>query len=199
MSFFMKTLARAFGRQHLYIPNSTVGPAIMRSFQPEDGLFLPALFAALSEQSIWLRYGLPATCDRSALARREAQRLVAATAQGQTVLVIVAETGMLAIAEMLQDHPGGDQAEIALLVRDDVQRRGLGMLLGNTLAALASQRDITTLRAEIQSCNRGVMKMVQKLGVPHHMVTSGGESQLWMQVEPHNAALKRATKFLTRR
>jgi GNAT superfamily N-acetyltransferase len=60
-----------------------------------------------------------------------------------------------------------DRAELALLVEDAWQGRGIGWLLGTELAALARERGATALNATTAGANRRVHELMGRIaGVP---------------------------------
>lgn len=58
-----------------------------------------------------------------------------------------------------------DAAEMALLVEDEWQGRGVGLRLGDLLAAVAVNRGATTLVATTSGANRRVHKLMGQIGV----------------------------------
>jgi GNAT superfamily N-acetyltransferase len=60
-------------------------------------------------------------------------------------------------------------AEVAVVVADDLQNRGLGSLLLEVLAGEAAKRGIETFRASVLHENTGVVHALQELGVRGHV------------------------------
>ncbi|MFJ4771978.1 GNAT family N-acetyltransferase [Streptomyces uncialis] len=79
--------------------------------------------------------------------------LVARTAAGRTV----------ALGHLLWD---GDETEVALLVEDEWQRRGIGGELLRRLAAMAAEAGCTRLYALTQPSNTGMIAAMRGLGLP---------------------------------
>lgn len=70
---------------------------------------------------------------------------------------------VVAMANLLGE---GDTAEVALLVRDDWQRRGLGSALLRRLVGQAEQRGYAALDLHIQAENTPMLRAVRRLGRP---------------------------------
>ncbi len=74
-------------------------------------------------------------------------------------------------------------AEIAVLVEDDWQRRGVGSALVAALAGKARQSDLTALRAEVLTENWFVPLALSRLG-PTRTSTSCGVHTVWVDLAP---------------
>lgn len=94
------------------------------------------------------------------------QRLVvAATApsDGKEELVGLADVALLSTG----------LAELAVVVDDDAQGRGVGKLLTEAIAALAIQQGATHLKAELLEHNRAMLHLMQRLGHTVRTVEEG--------------------------
>ncbi|MGC9307384.1 MAG: GNAT family N-acetyltransferase [Thermoplasmatota archaeon] len=58
----------------------------------------------------------------------------------------------------------GDEAEVAVVVRDDWQGRGVGTALLQHLASVAERHGITTLTAEVTQGNEAMLHLFDRLG-----------------------------------
>lgn len=65
-------------------------------------------------------------------------------------------------------------AEIALVVRDDHQGKGVGTLMSEAAASLAKRRAATHLKATMAADNEAMLKLMQRLG--DTVVTREGET-----------------------
>jgi GNAT superfamily N-acetyltransferase len=65
------------------------------------------------------------------------------------------------------------QAELGVVVDDDLQGRGVGKLLTETVAALAIQQGATHLKAELLEHNRAMLALMQRLGRTARTVEDG--------------------------
>ncbi|MFB7667423.1 GNAT family N-acetyltransferase [Kitasatospora sp. NPDC056138] len=82
---------------------------------------------------------------------------------GQTLAVETTERRIVALAHLMWDD---DSAEVALLVEDDWQRRGLGVDLLRRMAALALEGGVRTVYAVTHASNTGLISTMRKLGAP---------------------------------
>ncbi|AQT71403.1 MULTISPECIES: GNAT family N-acetyltransferase [Streptomyces] len=125
-----------------------------------DGSDLPAARAMhdrCSERTLGLRYHGPvADADRylgHLLSPRFGRTLAATTASGKLV----------ALGHLLWD---GDETEIALLIEDDWQRRGIGSELLRRLIAMAAEAGCDSVYAVTQAANTGMVAAMRGLGLP---------------------------------
>jgi GNAT superfamily N-acetyltransferase len=79
-------------------------------------------------------------------------------------LAVEAESGRLvALGHLLWD---GDETEVALLVEDDWQRRGIGSELLGRLVGLAGEAGCASVYAVTQASNTGMVAAMRGLGLP---------------------------------
>ncbi|MDT0529336.1 GNAT family N-acetyltransferase [Micromonospora sp. DSM 115977] len=78
---------------------------------------------------------------------------------------------VVAMANLLAE---GDEAEVALLVRDDWQRRGLGTALLRRLVRHAEQAGYAALVLHVQAENAPMLRTVRRLGRPTPAERDGG-------------------------
>ncbi|MFE9257443.1 GNAT family N-acetyltransferase [Streptomyces sp. NPDC006879] len=82
---------------------------------------------------------------------------------GRTLAVQTASGRLVALGHLLWD---GDETEVALLVEDDWQRRGIGSELLRRLVALAMEAGCESVYAVTQSSNTGMVAAMRALGLP---------------------------------
>ncbi|MEU9507722.1 GNAT family N-acetyltransferase [Micromonospora sp. NPDC048170] len=96
-------------------------------------------------------------------------------ARGVTLLATAADAGaaepVVAMANLLAE---GDEAEVALLVRDDWQRRGLGSALLRRLVRHAEQAGYAALVLHVHAGNAPMLRTVRRLGRPTPTGRDGG-------------------------
>ncbi|MFD5511511.1 GNAT family N-acetyltransferase [Streptomyces sp. NPDC127051] len=116
-----------------------------------------AMHDRCSERTLGLRYHGPvADADRylsHLLSPRFGRTLAATTASGKLV----------ALGHLLWD---GDETEVALLIEDDWQRRGIGSELLGRLIAMAVEAGCDSVYAVTQSSNTGMVAAMRGLGLP---------------------------------
>ncbi|MGW6704770.1 GNAT family N-acetyltransferase [Streptomyces sp. NPDC054956] len=116
-----------------------------------------AMHDRCSERTLGLRYHGPvADADRylgHLLSPRFGRTLAATTASGKLV----------ALGHLLWD---GDETEVALLIEDDWQRRGIGTELLGRLIAMAVEAGCDSVYAVTQASNTGMVAAMRGLGLP---------------------------------
>jgi len=135
------------------------GSACVRAVTPRDAARVAAFHRALSLETVHFRYfsGLvrlpPAILER--FTRVDFAR----------DMVLVAEVGERVIA-LASYHRGAapDAAEVAFVVADEYQGRGLGTLLLEELAELARERGVTRFTADTLAGNRAMLRVFADAG-----------------------------------
>ncbi len=90
---------------------------------------------------------------------------------GQTLAVEAPNGRIVALAHLIWDD---DSAEVALLVEDDWQRRGLGFDLLRRMAALALEAGVQSIYAVTHASNTGLISTMRRLGTPlDHQIEAG--------------------------
>ncbi|MEU6235588.1 GNAT family N-acetyltransferase [Kitasatospora sp. NPDC047058] len=82
---------------------------------------------------------------------------------GQALTVEAADGRLVALGHLMWDD---DSAEVAVLVEDAWQRRGLGLDLMRRMSALALEAGVETVYAVTQSSNTGLIATMRKLAAP---------------------------------
>ncbi|MEU6083300.1 GNAT family N-acetyltransferase [Streptomyces sp. NPDC047108] len=82
---------------------------------------------------------------------------------GRTLAVETSSGRLVALGHLLWD---GDETEVALLVEDDWQRRGIGAELLRRLVALAVEAGCDSVYAVTQASNTGMVAAMRGLGLP---------------------------------
>jgi acetyltransferase len=170
-------------REPITVPLSDGTAVCLRPIRPDDAPRLQALQARLSPDSIYLRW----LAARTELPAAEAAHLaeldyvtrmayVATTGQGEDEQVIgVARYGLVR-----RDDP--EEAEAAVVVQDDFQRRGLGWALLGRLMRYARAMGVRTLVAEISATNARMLRFLERGGLPVTRRLEGGAWQIRMDI-----------------
>ncbi|MGW4892928.1 GNAT family N-acetyltransferase [Kitasatospora sp. NPDC004240] len=82
---------------------------------------------------------------------------------GQTLAVEAPDGRLVALGHLMWDD---DSAEVAVLVEDAWQRRGLGLDLMRRMSALALEAGVETVYAITQSSNTGLISTMRRLAAP---------------------------------
>ena len=135
------------------------GSALLRAVNPDDAPRIAAFHNALSLETVHFRY-FSALCKLPPLILRRFTQVDFARD-----MVLVAELGDRLIA-LASWHRGKlpDSAEVAFVVSDEHQGRGLGTLLLERLAELARERGLTRFRADTLAGNRAMLRVFADAG-----------------------------------
>ena len=139
----------------------------IRPIRPEDEPAMVKFHETLSDRTVYLRY----FCSLS-LARRTAhERLVRICFGGERETVLVAEnrdsqTGELHILGVgrLNKLQADKEAEVAVLVSDQCQHRGLGTELLRRLINVARDEKLSRITAEMLRDNLAIQTIFKRLG-----------------------------------
>ena len=135
---------------------------LIRPIRMSDQEPLQQLLYDLSDESRYLRF----MCHKSAHPREEMQKLVDSDYAASMALVVCepASGDLIAMARYDID-PGTGLAEIAFVVRDDWQRRGLGTCLMRRMVEIGRARGVLGFSADVLPGNLGMMLVFQQSGL----------------------------------
>ncbi|WP_202435043.1 MULTISPECIES: GNAT family N-acetyltransferase [unclassified Streptomyces] len=129
----------------------------VRRADGEDLAAARAMHDRCSERTLGLRYHGPV---------RDADRYLDHLLNprfGRTLTVQTASGRLVALGHLLWD---GDETEVALLVEDDWQRRGIGSELLGRLVAMAAEAGCESVYAVTQAHNTGMVAAMRALSLP---------------------------------
>lgn len=151
-------------------------PALVRRARPDDLPLLAEMLAHLSDQTRYLRYCHPVP-GSPGWAWGEAARMLLQPPPGALTLIATRRGGPFAeaigVAELVRDPAAAEAAELAVLVRDGQQGRGVGTALARQLVAMARARGISELHADLLPENRASLRLIRRLDLPHSATFQG--------------------------
>lgn len=160
---------------------------MIRQVRRNDTPRLVDLLHRLSQRSHYLRFLTPKPQISDEVVWREAFRVTESDPLLELALVATLqeqeEEPVIAIAELVRPTKTAQVGEIAILVRDDYQREGIGSILTSRLVQLAALYGITTMQADILAENEGVRRMVNNLHLPYTLKTQYGQSHLQINLK----------------
>ncbi|MBA2390894.1 MAG: GNAT family N-acetyltransferase [Geodermatophilaceae bacterium] len=155
------------------------GTAHLRPILTSDAEGLAGLHARSSERTRYLRFFGP----YPRIPERELRRFVTVDYQDRVALVIVLGREIIAVGRYDRIE-AEDEAEVAFLVEDAHQGRGLGTILLEHLAAAARERGIRRFSAEVLAENGGMVRIFLHAGYTAERSYDQGVVHLQFPIEP---------------
>ncbi len=157
----------------LTLPDGT--PVIVRAVRPDDKPLLADGFAHLSEQSRFRRF----LHHKARLSAAELRFFTEVDGHDHYALGILAHRDgasvPMAIGRLVRSASmNRDTAEIAVVVMDEFQGRGVGRLLLTELAAAAHERDIVKLQFTLMLDNDPMRRLIHAVLGPDRVVEQDG-------------------------
>jgi GNAT superfamily N-acetyltransferase len=142
---------------------------VVRPIRPVDAGALVALHGRLSADSIYRRYfGV-----RPHLAPADVDRFTRVDGRTRFALVGMREADLVAVARY-EGRPGGDSAELAVVVDDALQHQGVGRLMLGRLVDVAREAGLRWIVADVLSGNAAMLGLLRTLGLPRRSEADGG-------------------------
>jgi acyl-CoA synthetase (NDP forming)/GNAT superfamily N-acetyltransferase len=155
------------------------GVVHLRPVRPQDTEALRAMHSRMSDRSLYLRYFTVVSQVSDSLLR------VFTEVDHHRSVALVAELGPdLIAAGTYHFDDRRDAAEVAFAVQDSHQRRGLGSILLEHLAAAAQERGIRRFTAEVLAENRQMLRMFLDAGYQVSRDISSGVVDLEFDIAP---------------
>ena len=132
----------------------------LRLLQPGDAELLTRFFWRLSTETVYRRFFSPITLPNESLLKR----LVDVDHCDREALIALDDQGIVGVARY--GTGPGESHDIAVVVADDWQGRGLGALLIKRLAHIARLRGISSFHATMLGDNVRAQSLVRGLS-PH--------------------------------
>jgi acyl-CoA synthetase (NDP forming)/GNAT superfamily N-acetyltransferase len=144
----------------------------IRPARPDDFEAVRNMHARMSPESLYMRFfGVS-----RAAAEQEARRVCREPAPGRAALLAVLDGRVIGCVSY-QDI-GGESAEVAMAVADDMHSRGIGTLLLEHMISLARSRDVRTFVAETLAENAPMLDVFAHAGLRPHRTLADGVYEL---------------------
>jgi acetyltransferase len=153
---------------------------MLRPIRPEDEPLMVAFHETLSERTVYLRYFYSLSLS-ARVAHERLSRICFVDYDREMALVAdlrdrtTGEHRIMAVGRLTKLH-GKDEAEVAVLVADQCQRRGLGTELLSKLIQVARDEKLRRISASMLADNAGMQAIFRKLGFRLHH--SGGPAPM---------------------
>ncbi|GLW07928.1 GNAT family N-acetyltransferase [Microtetraspora sp. NBRC 13810] len=158
------------------------GTAHVRPIRPEDADRLRSFYSRLSAESIYFRFFGP----RPRLSDREIDRFTNVDYVDRVALIATIGAEMVAVIRYDRIEPG--EAEVAFLVEDAHQGRGVASVLLEHLAATARERGITRFIADVLPNNQKMMAVLRLAGYTAQSSFADGVVRMTLDLTPTETA-----------
>ncbi|GAA4683057.1 bifunctional GNAT family N-acetyltransferase/acetate--CoA ligase family protein [Pseudonocardia yuanmonensis] len=163
----------------------------LRPIQPSDADALLAFHQRLSDRTRYLRYFGP----YPRIPPRDLERFVTVDHHKRVALIALLGDEIIAVGryEGLGDPDKPDEpvtsAEVAFVVRDDHQGRGLGSILLEHLAAAARENGLSRFEAEVLVENHAMVRVFREAGYQVRRAFAEGVLHLEFDIDPTERSL----------
>lgn len=154
------------------------GTAHVRPIRPADADRLRAFYSRLSAESIYFRFFGP----RPRLSDRDVERFTNVDYDNRVALIATIGAEMVAVIRYDRTEPG--EAEVAFLVEDAHQGRGVASVLLEHLAATARERGIERFVADVLPANMKMMGVLRQAGYTAQSQFADGVVRMTLDLTP---------------
>ncbi|NEK85650.1 GNAT family N-acetyltransferase [Blastococcus saxobsidens] len=160
------------------------GTVHLRPICPDDGDGLTGLMERSSDQTRYYRFFGP----MKRLSDKDLHRFTHVDHDKRVAFVVLLGDQVIAVGRY-DRYPGTDDAEVAFLVEDAHQGRGLGSVLLEHLAAAARERGIKNFVAEVLAQNSKMVRVFRDAGYKAERSYEDGVVHLTFPIEQTEDAL----------
>lgn len=150
----------------------------LRPIRPDDADRIVALHSRFSERTRYLRY----FSAYPRIPQRDLDRFVNVDHHDREAFVIEHAGELIAVGRYERLGAGSHQAEVAFVVEDAHQGRGIGSVLIEHLVAAASQEGITEFEADVLPVNQAMLRVFMAAGFHIEREFSDGVVHLWFPI-----------------
>ncbi|MEU8249988.1 GNAT family N-acetyltransferase [Nonomuraea sp. NPDC048916] len=163
------------------------GTAHVRPIRPADADRLRAFYSRLSEETIYFRFFGP----RPRLSDREVSWFTNVDYVARVALIATIGTEMVAVIRY--DRTGPGEAEVAFLVEDAHQGRGVASVLLEHLAATAREHGIERFVADVLPANMKMMGVLRQAGYTAESRFADGVVRMTLDLTPTDVSAEVTT------
>ncbi|MFF5081063.1 GNAT family N-acetyltransferase [Actinoplanes sp. NPDC000266] len=152
----------------------------LRQIQPGDAPAIVEFHSRMSDRTRYLRYFSP----YPRIPERDLERFVNVDHRDREAFVIVTGPRIMAVGRYERLGPGSPDAEVAFVVEDAHQGRGIGSVLLEYLAEAARAHGITRFVAEVLPENSGMLRVFSDFGYQVQRKYADGVVHLSFPIAP---------------
>ena len=151
---------RGFGEDYGWTDVLADGTVLtIRLARPQDAVGIAQMHARCSDESRYQRYFTPMN-----VWREENLRRIAGGHRGATLVAVTSDQMVIGVGNAFPINPDElDTGEIAVIVDDAWQRRGIGYLLLGHLMEVAMRLAFQQVRAYVLAANQGMLAMLTRM------------------------------------
>jgi acyl-CoA synthetase (NDP forming)/GNAT superfamily N-acetyltransferase len=152
----------------------------LRQIRPDDADAIVDLHSRLSDRTRYLRYFSP----YPRIPERDLERFVTVDHHDREAFVVVTGPRIMAVGRYERLGPDSPDAEVAFVVEDAQQGRGIGSVLLEHLAEAARENGITRFVAEVLPENGGMLRVFSDFGYQIQRKYADGVVHLSFPIAP---------------
>lgn len=152
--------------------------AHLRPITPNDAARLVDFYGRVSQRSKFHRFFVP----YPVLSHRDVERFTSVDHDRRVGLIVLSGDDLIAVGRY--DRTGEDTAEVAFLVEDAHQRRGVGSVLLEHLAQAARERGIARFVADVLPANQSMIRVFREAGYTVSGSVEDGVLTLGFDIHP---------------
>ncbi|MEU4778147.1 GNAT family N-acetyltransferase [Micromonospora sp. NPDC023633] len=158
----------------------------LRPIRPSDGPGIVAMHSRFSERTRYLRYFSP----YPRIPERDLHRFVNVDHRDREAFVVLVGGRIVAVGRYERLGPEAPEAEVAFVVEDAYQGRGIGSVLLEHLADAARRNDIANFVAEVLPANGAMLRVFSDFGYQVQRQFADGVVHLTFPIAPTDATLE---------
>ncbi|PZF96496.1 bifunctional acetate--CoA ligase family protein/GNAT family N-acetyltransferase [Micromonospora deserti] len=158
----------------------------LRPIRPQDAPGIVAMHSRFSERTRYLRYFSP----YPRIPERDLRRFVNVDHRDREAFVVLAGDRIVAVGRYERLGPQAPEAEVAFVVEDAYQGRGIGSVLLEHLADAARRSGITSFVAEVLPANGAMLRVFSDFGYQVQRQFADGVVHLSFPIAPTEATLE---------
>ncbi|MFI1195695.1 GNAT family N-acetyltransferase [Micromonospora sp. NPDC020750] len=162
---------------------TTVG---LRPIRPDDAPGIVAMHSRFSERTRYLRYFSP----YPRIPERDLRRFVVVDHRDREAFVVLAADRIVAVGRYERLGPQAPEAEVAFVVEDAYQGRGIGSVLLEHLADAARRAGIVRFVAEVLPANGAMLRVFADFGYQVQRQYADGVVHLSFPIAPTEQTLE---------